>query len=204
MVVVGLTGGIASGKSTVSNYLKKMGAAIIDADLLARQVVEPGEKPWQKIKEDFGNQVLNPNGTLNRKRLAEIIFNDGERRKALNEIIHPEVIKKTLEMIDLYKKEGQVPLIVIDAPLLIEAGMDTLVDEIWIVVINEELQVQRLMARDNISREGALQRLRAQIPTKDKLKYAHRIIDNSLNLEHTLNQVQNFWHQVVGSKECKK
>jgi len=197
MLVAGLTGGIASGKSTVSNYLKSKGAVIIDADVLARQVVEPGEKAWHKIKEYFGVQAINSDGTLNRKKLAEIVFAEPQKRKVLNAIIHPEVVEKTKEMINFYRNEGQAPLIVVDAPLLIEAGMHTLVDEVWVMAIDKELQVKRVMERDKLSREAALQRLASQIPTKEKLKFAHRVIDNNLDLERTISQVEEIWREVV-------
>ncbi|MGI6225540.1 MAG: dephospho-CoA kinase [Peptococcales bacterium] len=200
MLIVGLTGGIASGKSTISDYLKEMGAVIIDADLLARQVVEPGEKAWWKIKEYFGNQVINADDSLNRKKLAEIVFADLEKRNVLNEIIHPEVIAKTKEMINNYKKEGQAPLVVVDAPLLIEAGMENIVDEIWVIAVEEQVQLARVMRRDQVTREKALQRLKAQMPTAEKLKYAHRVIDNNHGLEHTLKQVKEIWQKVVSEQ----
>lgn len=203
MLVVGLTGGIASGKSTVSNLLKNMGAVIIDADVLARQAVEPGEEAWHKIKEYFGVQAINDDGFLNRKRIGEIVFNDVAKRKLLNSIIHPEVMAKTKELIDFYKNEGQAPLIVVDAPLLIEAGMQKLVDEVWVVSVNRELQVKRVMERDKLSREAALQRLGAQISTAEKLKYANRIIDNNLDLKHTISQVQEIWREVVNEGAWK-
>ncbi|MFZ5945412.1 MAG: dephospho-CoA kinase [Bacillota bacterium] len=197
MIVVGLTGGIASGKSTVSNYLKKLGAVVIDADDLSRQAVMPGEKAWRGIKEYFGGQVLNSDGTLNRKRLAEIVFNNPQAREALNEIVHPEVINMTKESIARYKKEGKVPLVVVDAPLLIEAGMEKLADEVWVVDVQEELQIKRVMERDGLSREGILGRLKSQMPTKEKLKYAHRIIDNNNDLATTFSQVEKIWKEVT-------
>ncbi|NLT96442.1 MAG: dephospho-CoA kinase [Clostridia bacterium] len=201
MLVIGLTGGIASGKSTVSKYLKSLGAAIIDADLLARQAVEPGEKGWQKIKEYFGEGVFLPQGHLDRRKLAEIIFNDEEKRKVLNSIIHPEVVQKTKELIERYKREGQVPLIVVDAPLLIEAGMHNLVDEVWVLNVKPEVQVQRVMERDNISRDSAVRRLKSQLSTEEKLKYAHRVIDNNETVDKTIRQVQDFWQDIVDKEK---
>jgi dephospho-CoA kinase len=196
MLVIGLTGGIASGKSTVSKKLKSLGAAIIDADLLAREVVEPGEEGWVKIKEYFGEKVLDSQGNLNRKKMAEIIFNDDQKRMALNNIIHPAVIQKTKELIEKYKAEGQAPLIVVDAPLLIETGMHNLVDEVWVLNVKPEVQIQRVMERDNIPRESAIQRLKTQMPTEEKLKYANRVIDNNLTLNDLIRQVQDFWREI--------
>ncbi|MDK2824281.1 MAG: dephospho-CoA kinase [Clostridia bacterium] len=204
MLVVGLTGGIASGKSTISNYLKSLGAVVIDADLLARQAVEPGEKAWQKIRDYFGVQALNEDRTLNRKKIAEIIFANPREREVLNKIIHPEVIKKTKELIDKYKLDEQIPLIVIDAPLLIEAGMQELVDEVWVINVEPELQIKRVMARDKISEEAAIKRLSSQMPTLEKLKYANRVINNNQNIEETLHQVKKIWQEVVEKKHVNK
>ena len=168
MLVIGLTGGIASGKSIISDSLRKMGAVIIDADILSRQVVEPGEEAWRKIWRYFGSQAFNEDRTINRKKLADIIFSDPEKRRILNEIVHPEVLNKTQLLIAQYKKEGLAPLIVVDAPLLIEAGMYKMVDEVWVIAVAEELQVRRVMARDNISLEAALKRLESQMPMEEK------------------------------------
>lgn len=137
---------------------------------------------------------------MNRKKLAEIVFADLEKRNVLNEIIHPEVIAKTKEMINNYKKEGQAPLVVVDAPLLIEAGMENIVDEIWVIAVEEQVQLARVMRRDQVTREKALQRLKAQMPTAEKLKYAHRVIDNNHGLEHTLKQVKEIWQKVVSEQ----
>jgi len=197
MLVIGLTGGIASGKSTISDNLRKMGAVIIDADILSRQVVEPGEEAWRKIWRYFGSQAFNEDRTINRKKLAAIVFSDPEKREILNEIVHPEVLDKTKLLIAQYKEEGLAPMIVVDAPLLIEAGMDKMVDEIWVVAVDEEQQVKRVMARDNISREAALKRLNSQMPMAEKLKYAHRVLDNNQDLAHTINQLQEILRKVL-------
>ncbi|KJS82616.1 MAG: dephospho-CoA kinase [Peptococcaceae bacterium BICA1-8] len=202
MLVIGLTGGIASGKSTISDYLRKMGAVIIDADILSRQVVEPGEEAWRKIWRYFGSQAFNDDKTINRKKLAEIVFSDPEKRQILNEIVHPEVIKKTKLLIAQYKEEGLAPLIVVDAPLLIEAGIDKMVDEVWVISVEEELQIKRLIARDNIPKGAALKRLESQMPMEEKLKYASRVIDNNQDLTHTIHQIKEIWRQVLET-ECK-
>jgi len=197
MFVIGLTGGIASGKSTISNYLRKMGAVIIDADILARQAVEPGEGAWQKIWRYFGSQAFNEDRTINRKKLADIVFSDPEKRQILNEIVHPEVLNKSKILIAQYQEEGLAPLIILDAPLLIEAGMDKMVDEVWVIAVDQELQVKRVMERDNISREAALKRLESQMPMVEKLRYAHRVIDNNQDLAHTINQLEEIWRKVL-------
>ncbi|MFZ7102699.1 MAG: dephospho-CoA kinase [Peptococcaceae bacterium] len=200
MIIVGLTGGIASGKSTVSNYLRQLGAVIIDADQLARKVVEPGERAWQKIQDHFGGQALNEDQTLNRKKIGEIVFADTTQLEILNKIIHPEVIREAKKMIAKYQKQGNIKLIVIDAPLLIEAGMEKLVDEVWVINVEPEVQIKRTMERDKLSRDAALNRLKSQLPTSEKLKYADRIIDNNKNVEDTLAQVKKVWLEMINKQ----
>jgi len=197
MLVVGLTGGIASGKSTISGFLKKLGAVVIDADKISRQVVEPGEKAWQKIRDYFGPQVLNPDQTLDRKKIADIIFDDQEERDALVNIIHPVVINKTKQLIAKYKENNTIPLIVVDAPLLIEAGLNKIVDEVWVIDVDREIQINRVMKRDQISQKAAEKRINSQMPTYEKLKYADRVINANISLKETLAQVKEIWADVV-------
>ena len=196
-LVVGLTGGIASGKSLVSNYLKELGAAIIDADELARDVVKPHSPACQEIREYFGAGVFEPDGNINRKKLAELVFNSQTEREKLNSIVHPRVVETTLELKEKYLNEKKAPLIVIDAPLLIEAGMTELVDEVWVIAVPEQAQLDRLMSRDKLSLTEAQNRLRSQLPLAEKLAYADRIIDNSGDVEKTIREVDLLWRQVV-------
>lgn len=200
MLVVGLTGGIASGKSTVSNYLRQLGAVIIDADQLARKVVEPGKNAWLRIKEHFGLEVINEDGSLDRKKIGEIVFANPLEREILNKIIHPEVIKETKRLIDHYKEQADIKLIVVDAPLLLETGMDKLVDEVWVINIEPELQIRRVIKRDNLTREGAINRLKSQMPTQEKLKFAHRVIDNNNSLAQTFDQLEKAFNEVTNGK----
>ena len=200
MLVVGLTGGIASGKSTISKYLASFGAKIIDADKISRDIVEPGEVAWNKIKSYFGTAVINKDQTLDRAELGKIIFKDPAKRQVLNDIIHPEVISQTKKLIDSYKADKTVPLIVVDAPLLIEAKMTSLVDEVWVVNASKEKQIERVMERDSITREGAEQRIASQMPTEEKTKYAHRLIDTNLSKEETFREVSKLWEEIVGKK----
>jgi len=198
MLVVGLTGGIASGKSTVSGYLCQRGAAIIDADRLAKELVQKNSPALQEIEACFGPDILDSNGELNRKGLAERIFNSGNEREKLNCILHPRIISQVQELIAEYKKEGKVPLIVVDAPLLLETGMQHLVDEVWIVAVPQEIQVSRLMKRDRITREEAWARLNSQMPLTEKIRRADRIIDNSRTTDDTLAALDRLWAEVVG------
>lgn len=200
MKVIGLTGGIASGKSTISKYLKKLGAFIIDVDKVAKDVVEPGEKAWALIKEHFGRGIIKDDQSIDRKKLAKIVFSCEEERKNLNSIVHPEVIKKTEDLIQSLKKDDKYALIVVDAPLLIEAGMVSLVEEVWLVVLNEEEQIKRIVERDKISREEALKRIISQMKTEEKLKYATKTIDNNGTIEDTLKQVKDLYEYITGKK----
>lgn len=197
MLVIGLTGGIASGKSLVAGFLRELGAAVIDADELSRQLVEPGLPAWQEIKRHFGAAILDERGYLDRKKLAGMIFQDQLAREKLNGIIHPRVIAATKTMIAAYKKEKAVPAVVVDAPLLIEAGMASLADEVWVVVLPKEKQLERLMKRDKLSREEAEKRINSQMPISEKLRYADRVIDNSGTVEKTLEQVSLAWNELV-------
>lgn len=197
--VIGLTGGIASGKSTVSRYLEELGAAIIDADSIARQLVQPHKPAWKEIKDCFGSDVFDEKGNLNRKKMAELIFTSPVLREKLNSIIHPKVIAATRELIKEKKREA-VPLIVVDAPLLIEAGMTDLVDKVWVIAVPEEVQLDRLMERDGLTREQALKRLRSQMPLQEKLAYADRVIDNSGSPEQTRRYLKSLYQEAVSGE----
>lgn len=200
MLVVGLTGGIGSGKSTVSKYLRELGATIIDADVLAKELVLPNSPAWKEIRNHFGKDILDENGFLKRKKLGRIIFQFPTERKVLNEILHPRIKEKTEELIKQYCQQEAIPLLVVDAPLLIETGMSDMVDEVWVVVIPEELQLKRLKERDNLSAQDAQKRLEAQMPFAEKLKYAHRVIDNSGGIEETREKIRSLWNKVVVKK----
>ncbi len=204
MLVIGLTGGIASGKSTVSRYLRERGAVIIDADTLAKELVAQGTPAWQEIVAFFGSQVLDEAGNIDRKRLGQIIFMDSQARIKLNSIVHPKVIEATKKRIRELKDNDNVPLIVVDAPLLIEAGMTDLVDEIWVVAVPVQEQLNRLMSRDKLSQEEAIKRIGSQMPLEEKLKFADRIIDNSGSVEETLKLLDALWKEIVHDKDKEK
>lgn len=195
MSVIGLTGGIASGKSLVSAILRQLGAQIVDADEVARLVVEPGTAGLDEIREAFGDSVLNPDGTLNRKALGAIVFADPDRLKQLNAITHPKIISYTEKEIAKHREGKGSKVLVLDAALLIEAGFYRLVDEVWLVVVTRDVQVSRLMERDGFSREQALQRISSQMPVEEKQKYARVIIDNSGTMEETREKVEELWRQ---------
>lgn len=197
MRVIGLTGGIASGKSVVTHHLHELGALVIDADQLAREAVAPGGHALAAIVECFGSGVLTGNGSLDRKKLAGIVFNCQEAREKLNSIIHPLVIGETKRLIGQYKREKTGDVVVVDAPLLLETGMATIVDQVWVVAVPENIQIERLMKRDAISEEEARLRMASQMSLADKLKRADRVIDNSGSIDHTMQQVDTLWKEIV-------
>lgn len=186
--IIGLTGSISTGKTQVSNYLRNRGEMVIDADLIAREVVDLGPVK-EKIKEAFGNDIYKDD-ELDRKALGEIVFRDKEKRQVLNEIEHPEIYRIILEEIKNFK--GRV---FVDIPLLFEAqhlnekyGLDF--DEVWLVYVSRETQVKRLIKRDKISRGYALEKINSQMSVEDKKIMADVIIDNSGSLEETFKQVE--------------
>ena len=185
MIVAGLTGGIATGKSTVSAFLAEAGAEIVDADKIARLVVAKGNPAWEQVVAHFGKSVLRPDGEIDRKRLADIIFNDRLQRDRLNGIVHPFVIDESARQLDRIVERSPDAVAILDVPLLIESGMHEGLAEIIVVYIPESLQVERLMQRDGISRTEALARIRSQMPIEEKRRFATLLIDNSGPLEVT-------------------
>ncbi|KAF9022203.1 CoaE-domain-containing protein [Hymenopellis radicata] len=191
MYVVGLTGGIATGKSTVSSILREKGVPIVDADVIARRVVEPGSKGLKKIVAFFGDQVLLPDGSLDRKQLGSIIFNDDVKRRKLNGILHPAIRRTMLWEVVKYWLKGN-KYCVLDVPLLIEGPLWKLVAQVAVVHCPEDVQLERLMRRDGSTREEASSRLLSQLSITEKVKYADIAIDNSGSREDLKNQVNVF------------
>ncbi|HMH50583.1 MAG TPA: dephospho-CoA kinase [Candidatus Acidoferrum sp.] len=178
-LLVGLTGGIATGKSTVDAMLRALGAVIIDADVLARDVVEPGEPALAEIAAEFGAGVLGPGGRLDRKALGAIVFADPDRRRTLEAMTHPRMRERLLRRIDELTAEHFRGLAFYDAAVLIESGSHLMMDRLVVVITDEPTQIARLMARDGIDRDEALRKIRSQIPLAEKAKLADHVIDNS-------------------------
>lgn len=198
-MIIGLTGVIASGKSSVAKYLKELGATVIDADQVARQVVYPGTPALKEIVNSFGPGILHRDGTLNRKELGALIFQNDAARKWLEDITHPH-IEAALELeIAAFKKHNSTGILVLEVPLLIEVGWQQKVDQVWLVTVTEEVQLKRLIERDKLTPEQAQQRIASQMPLQEKKKYADIIIDNSGTSEKTRLQVENFWQQISSS-----
>ena len=202
-ILLGVTGGIASGKSTVARMLEERGAPIIDFDLLSRVVVEPEKPAWQEIVSYFGEQVLLADKTLDRKKLSETVFRDPEKRKKLEGFTHPRIHQEFVRLVKEYAARD--PEIIIQAviPLLIEAGLQYLFHKLLLVYIPQEMQIQRLMERDKTSREAAQSILGAQLPIDEKRAYADYIIDNSGSLEETQKQVKEVWQKLKEFQKSK-
>lgn len=196
--IIGLTGGIASGKSLISGKLKELGALIIDADEIARSLTGPQSPALSEIRAAFGDEVFTEQGELSRKKLGAIVFNSAGARERLNAIVHPLVLAEIKRQMEENILKGW-PLVVIDAPLLLESGLGKMTEEVWVVALDEEEQLRRLMARNGLTREEAAQRLNAQMPLKEKLQYADRIIDNNGPMEETLEQLKKLWRELADS-----
>ncbi|MDD2852439.1 MAG: dephospho-CoA kinase [Desulfuromonadaceae bacterium] len=198
MRIIGLTGGIATGKSTIARYFAARGIPVIDADQLARAAVLPGSPSLERIAALFGLNILAHDGTLNRKRLGDIIFPDPAQRQQLEAILHPEIRRLAEEQIAHAAANGHQRLIYM-APLLIEAGATDRVDDIWVVTVRPEVQLTRLMQRDSISREQAKLIIASQMPLAEKERFATVVIDNSGTEIETDRLLEQVW-----AKEMKR
>lgn len=199
MRLVGLTGGIASGKSTVARMLVDLGARLVDADRLARQVVEPDKPAWSEIVAHYGEQVLNPDRSLNREQLGEIIFHNPEERRRLNRITHPRIGIEMRELIERHRREG-AELVVIDAALLLESAATNWIRPVVVVTANEEVRLERIMRRDGLSREQAVARIQAQMSEAERIARADYVIDNSGTLEQLQEQVKKVWNRLLSAE----
>lgn len=188
MQVIGLTGGIATGKSTVSAIFQDAGAVIIDADRIARKVVQKNLPAYRQIVAKFGENILLPDGEINRTALGNLIFNNPRKKQLLNTIVHPHVRTETNRQLKHIEKNNPNALVILDIPLLLEAGMRKDLAAFIVVYAPEHIQIKRLMERDHISREDALARIRSQMPIEEKKSLATMVIDNSGTLEHTRKQ----------------
>ena len=195
--VIGLTGGIATGKSLVSAMIMELGGQIINADLIARKVVEPGTPAWKQIADHFGEGILNSNQTIKRKELGRIVFADADKLDQLNKITHPFIIAEIERQLSCCRDSLDKEIIVIDAPILLELGLERLVDEVWVVTVDPAAQLERLMKRDNLSAEEAKLRIQAQMPLEEKVKRADRVIDNRHTPEETKKQVKEIWREIT-------
>ena len=196
MKIIGLTGGIGSGKTSVAAKLRALGARVFDADEAAKNAVLPGTEGFLKVVETFGPQIVDADGKLNRMALAEIVFNDKESLKRLEEIIHSYVWQETDKFLNACREAGE-RAVILDIPLLSECGWHQKVDEVWLVVLPVEKQIMRTMKRSGMTAEAVQARIAVQMPLDEKKKYATLVIDNSGAWEETEKQVITAWEKAV-------
>lgn len=187
-MIIGLTGSIASGKSTVSQMLKELGYPVVDADLVARQVVEPGTETLNSIEQAFGAEVIRADGSMDREKVGSIIFNDPASRKKLNDIIHPAIRREMLRQRQAFLDEGY-ETVIMDIPLLFESKLQHMVDKILVVSVSEQEQLKRLMERNGLAEQQAKARIASQLPISVKEQGADEVLDNNGSLDHTKHQL---------------
>ena len=190
--VLGLTGGIACGKSSASSFLGSMGAHIIDAVKISRTVTAPGGEALPLIAESFGSDLIDADGRLDRRRLASIVFSDDAQRRRLEGIIHPLVQQATLKRIRELEAAGEKTA-VLDVPLLYETGMDVLCDEVWVVAVPHDEQVKRVMERDNLDEDEALMRIESQMSMEEKQSRCSRVIWTDRSIQATQRELESLW-----------
>jgi dephospho-CoA kinase len=196
MFVIGLTGGIGSGKSTVSDMLRAKGAAVIYADQVGHEVYQSGTAVWDEIVAAFGRQVLAADGQIDRRKLGSIVFADPEARRQLNAITHPPMRRLMAERLDELRRQG-VRVAVLEAALLIEAGWVDLTDEVWLVLAPPAVAAQRLVERSGLSREDADARIASQLSNEERLEHADVVIDTDCSLEDVARRVDELWEGLM-------
>lgn len=195
MIRIGLTGGIASGKSTAANLLKEMGLPVINLDKISREIMKKGTPGYREVLSTFGQTILKEGKKIDRKKLGKLIFENPTMRKKLETITHPLILKRMEEKISQFEEEG-AKVVIVEVPLLIETDLMDKFDQIWLVYVDDGTQIERLMKRDNLSREEAILRLNAQIPLEDKKAYADQVITNHGNIEDLKEQLNKLWREI--------
>ena len=201
MKIIGLTGGIASGKSTAARTLRELGAIVIDADEVSRFAVEPGQPAWREIVEFFGRDILNPNNTINREKLGLQVFSQPEYLKKLNQITHPHIMEEIRRRMKAAAQEQPKGILILEVPLLYETRMERLCDLVWVVWVDSETQIKRLMARDGISRTDALKRIESQMPLDEKARRADLLIHNNGSPDEMRQFIIDHYHQIAREYE---
>jgi len=202
MEIIGLTGGIGSGKSTVAKIFSRLGADVIDADKIAREIVEPGKITWKRLVSEFGKEMLNDDETLNRSLLAKVVFEDKTKRARLNSIMHPRIQEEIISRIDKYRSDNKAKVVIIEAALLVERkGLLKLLDKLIVVSVDEKSRISRIKKRDNLSSEEILSRIRSQISDDQKVKLADFVVDNTGSIERTELQVKKILKTIQTSTD---
>lgn len=198
-LILGITGNIGAGKSSVAKEFQRLGAAVVDADQLAREVVVPGSPVLDELVKQFGTGILAAQGGLDREALGRLVFSDETARQRLNRIIHPAIAELSTCRLSQLQRQPDVPLIIYEAPLLYEADADSRVDRVLVVKIDPQVQLQRLLARDGCDEPTARRKIAAQMPQNAKLARADYVIDNSSSIVETRRQVEQLWQQLLGA-----
>jgi len=193
MKVIGLTGGIGSGKSTVSQFLAELGAVIIDSDKVGHEVFKPGTEAWREVVDAFGRQILKPTDEIDRYKLGEIVFDSPGSRTRLNEIMHPRMYQLVKSRLEGYRRQG---VVVLEAPLLVEAGWAALVDEVWVTVAPESTVLKRMKGRSGLSEAETLARIRSQLSSEERARHADVVIDTDCSLDELKARVGELWHRL--------
>jgi len=197
MKIIGLTGGIASGKSIVASVFRELGAIILDADQIARLVVLPHQPAWEDIVEFFGPQVVNEDESLDRAKIGEIVYNNPDSLKELNRITHPRIMQYYKDEMRRIKLEQPDAIVILEVPLLYETNMDKLCQQVVVVCVDRETQIKRLMERDKMSYEDAVRRINAQMPMDEKVRRADFVIDNRGSMEETKEKATKYYKEIL-------
>jgi dephospho-CoA kinase len=195
--IIGLTGGIASGKSTVAGMLAEHGAVVVDADVLGHEVYEPGTDTWQAVRAAFGDEIVQPDGRIDRRKLGALVFADSEAMKRLTGIVWPAMKAELRRRLSEYREAG-VDLVVVEAAILLEAGWDDQVDEVWAVTVEPAAALQRLTARNGMTDEDARRRLAAQLSNAERAARAAHLIENNGTISDLARQVEALWQSATG------
>jgi len=192
MKVIGLTGGIGSGKSTVSRFLAELGAIIVDADRVGHEAFKPGTELWREVVAAFGQQIVTPSGGIDRKKLGKIVFGNAESLSRLKRIMHPRMYDMVKARLERYRQQG-VEVVAIEVPLLIEADWTSLVDEVWVTTTSEATVLKRLQERAGLSKEETLTRIRSQLSSEERIKRADVVINTDCSLDEVKTRVKGLW-----------
>jgi len=192
MKVIGLTGGIGSGKSTVSRFLAELGAVILDADKVGHEAFKPDTEIWRQVVAAFGSQILTPSGDIDREKLGEMVFGNPESLARLNQIMHPRMYEIVTAQLDDYRRQG-IDVVVLEAPLLVEVGWASSVDEVWVTAASEATVLSRLEEQKGLSRQKALARIHSQLSLEERVRHADVVIDTDCDLDELRARVAELW-----------
>jgi len=198
MRVIGLTGGIGSGKSTVASFLAELGAYVLDADKIGHEVLSPGTVTWQQVVHEFGKDILKPDNSIDRAKLGRLVFENPEALIRLNKIVHPHITETVIEIIKRLKSQN-TGVVVVDATLLVEEGWRSLVDEVWVTIASQTNRLKRLKTRNGYSESESLSRIRSQSTDEERLKTADVVIDTDCTLEEVRMKVKELWQKRITS-----